>query len=484
MKTKQPQIINSHAQIKTVHFIGIGGIGMSGLAQFFKWMGYHVSGSDRALDNPETKELFEKLTAQGIKLYEQNGAYAENQKTDVLVYSTAVEEGNPDLITGRDRPRWHRAEALAFLNNELKDKTSIAIAGSCGKTSVTGWVGEVITKLGFDPIVLNGGMINSFKTEKFPGNFKPGKGKFFIFEADESDKSLVAFKPDYSIILNIGTDHYSKEELIEVFETFLKNTKKGAVIEKQVYDKLNPESYKHLKIVLFSDDMKDKENSTWLLDNYYMQNGTAKACCVKDESRIQLNLPVPGIHNATNVLSILALTDLLELDNSYSDIVSKIETFKGVHRRFEHIGKTENGAVVYDDYAHNIEKIASAIATAREVVSGRIFAVFQPHGYGPLSFMKDCLFLTLEKTLRKEDRFIFMPVYYAGGTSSFTPKSSAVCDIYMSKSAVNDRYLTFNSRESAGKYLLSTSVKGDIILIMGARDASLSIWAEEFIPKK
>ena len=468
-------------QINTVHFIGIGGIGMSGLAQFFKWVGHEVSGSDRALNNPENKELFEKLATQGIKLYAQDGSYAGNQQTDILVYSTAIEEENPDFRAGTGLPRWHRAEALAFLNETLQNKISIAVTGSCGKTSVTAWIGEVLTNLGFDPVVLNGGMINSFKTEEFFGNFKPGNGKFFVFEADESDKSLVAFTPEYSMILNIATDHCSKEELIEVFEKFLKNTKKGAVIEKQVYEQLNPESYKHLRVFQFSSDAEYREGRAWILKNYCLQNGTSKAWCTKKGKNIELNLPAPGIHNAVNALSILALTDLLELENSYSEIVDSVEHFKGVHRRFEYVGETRRGAKVYDDYAHNVEKIASAIGAAQEIVSSRIFAVFQPHGYGPLNFMKAELFPNLEKILRKEDCFVFMPVYYAGGTSSFSPKSSLVCEEYELKSAVDGRYLTFDSRNDAGKYLVSTSDKNDIILIMGARDGSLSIWASELI---
>jgi len=114
---------------------------------------------------------------------------------------------------------------------------------------------------------------------------------------------------------------------------------------------------------------------------------------------------------------------------------------------------------------------------AQEITSGRVLAVFQPHGYGPLNFMRDDLFPVLEKLLRKKDSFIFMPVYYAGGTSSFTPKSSEVCKEYELKSTVDGRYLTFNSRDAAGEYLLSVSGKNDIILIMGARDGSLSLWA-------
>ncbi len=483
MKNPQTQITNHKSQIKTVHFIGIGGIGMSGLAQSFKWIGYEVSGSDRALSNPENKELFEKLEGQGIKLFIQNGSYAGNQKTDLLVYSTAIEGGNPDFTAGKNLPRWHRSDALAFLNELMIDKDTIAVTGSCGKTSVTAWLGESFTNLGLDPIVLNGGMINSFKTKKFTGNFKPGKGQFFVFEADESDKSLLAFKPDYSVILNIGTDHYSKEELIEVFEQFLKNTKKGAVIEKHVFDMLRPEFYNHLKIVLFSCEIKNRKNM-WSLKNYCLENISAKACCTKNELKVEINLPIPGIHNAANALSVLAITDLLELKNSYSDVVASIEKFNGIHRRFEYIGTTENETVVYDDYAHNVEKIVSAILTAQEIVNGRVFAIFQPHGYGPLSFMRNSLFPTLEKVLRKKDCFIFVPVYYAGGTSSFTPESSEVCEEYRLKSAINDRYLTYDSRSTAGKYLVSVPEKNDMVLIMGARDGSLSIWARELAGKE
>ena len=477
MENTQTQIIDNEIQIKTIHFIGIGGIGMSGLAQFFKWMGYEVSGSDRAVDNPENRELFEKLTGQGIKLYLQDGSYMDNQITDILIYSTAVENKNPDFLVSENLPRWHRAEALSFLEKQLAEKKSIAITGSCGKTSVTGWIGETLTNLELDPIVLNGGMINDFKTEKYSGNFKPGSGNYFVFEADESDKSLVAFRPDYSMILNIGTDHYSKDELIEVFEQLLKNTKIGAVIEKQVYDLLKPEFYRHLNVVLFSGDLTCIDK-IWLLKSYSMKNSISRASCVGNKSRFELNLPLPGLHNATNALSILALADLLELDNSHQNIAKSIENFSGVHRRFEYIGKTISGAKVFDDYAHNVEKIASAISTAQEMVSGRIFSLFQPHGYGPLSFMRTSLFLALEKILRKEDKFVFMPVYYAGGTSSFTPKSSVVCEEYELKSNINGRYLTFESRNTATEYLLSTPGINDIILIMGARDGSLSIWAK------
>ena len=470
------------SNVRSVHFIGIGGIGMSGLAQLFNWMGFSVSGSDRALNNPENKELFEKLTAQGITLFVQDGSYIDEVRPDVLVYSTAVEEGNPDFTAGAGLPRFHRAEALACLCSKFKDKTSIGVTGSCGKTSVTAWIAETFDRLSLDPVVLNGGVINSFNDKEYSGNFKPGDGDYFIFEADESDKSLVAFEPDYSIVLNIGTDHYSKKELIEVFEQFLRNTKKGAVIEEKVYKLLSPDSYKHLDIVVFSDKEKmSKKKKIWQLKSYSVDDGKAKAVCIKDDLEIEMDLPVFGFHNAVNALSIFALTYLLGLENSFHDIIKAVESFNGVHRRFEYVGETQTGSVIYDDYAHNVEKIASAIQTAQEIVPGNVFAVFQPHGFTPLKFMREELFPALEKVLYRNDKFIFMPVYYAGGTSSFSPKSSEVCEEYDIKSYVNGRYYHFDSREAAEGYLKSETESSDIILIMGARDGSLSIWAKEMI---
>jgi UDP-N-acetylmuramate--alanine ligase len=437
----------------SVHFVGIGGVGMSGLAQMYRWAGFEVSGSDRALNNPENIELFAKLRKQGIRIHLQDGSFIKEGNPSLMVYSTAIESDNPDFIAGKDIEKIHRAKALSQIVVFMKDKVSIAISGSCGKTTATAWAGEALYNLGLDPIVLNGGMINSFCDETYTGNFHPGKGKYFIYEADESDKSLVAFSPDYSVLLNIGTDHYSKEELVEVFEKFLKNTKKGAVIESELFEMLSKESYSHLQVKIVS--------------------------CNVNREKIEFHLPQPGEHNVANALCVIALINLIIPDIDLQKVISAVESFNGVYRRFEKKGFTSNGAQVIDDYAHNVEKIVSCIKTAQEISSGRVFAVFQPHGYGPFKFMREPLFPELEKCLRTDDKFILMPVYYAGGTSSFTPKSEEVHAEYDSKSIIKDRYLFFENRVSAGKFLQDNTSSGDTIIIMGARDSSLALWADE-----
>lgn len=463
-----------------IHFVGIGGIGMSGLAQFYRWAGFEVSGSDRALNNPENVELFAKLKKQGINIFLQDGSFAANQKTELMVYSTAIEEDNPDFIAGGKIEKWHRAEALSNIVEFLKNKISIAVTGSCGKTTVTAWMAETMVLLGLDPIFLNGGMVNSFVDETYTGNFRPGKGNFFVYEADESDKSLVAFHPDYSIALNIGTDHYSKEELVEVFEKFVKNTRKGAIIEKAVFKMLNPDSYNHLNVSIISFDDKDlkTEKEVWMLDSYKTGEKQIAECSCAGE-KFSIILPTPGMHNAANALAVTALVKMLAEEQPVSNIVKAVERFKGVHRRFEYKGKTFSGASVIDDYAHNVEKIVSCIKTGQEISRGKIFTVFQPHGYGPFRFMREYLFPELEKTLRKEDKFILLPVFYAGGTSSFSPKSSEVNDEYSQKSRTKNRYLYFDNRKLAESFLSKEAGNGDLIIVMGARDSSLGVWAGE-----
>ena len=449
---------------------------MSGLAQSYMWAGFKVSGSDRALDNPENLELFAKLRKQGIKLYPQDGSFVKDGKPALIIYSTAIEADNPDFIAGKYIEKKHRAAALSDIVDFMKGKISVAVSGSCGKTSATAWLGETLYNLGLDPIVLNGGMINTFCNETYSGNFKPGKGKYFVYEADESDKSLVAFSPDYSILLNIGTDHYSKEELVEVFEKFLKNTKTGAVIEEELFKMLSPKSYSHLRLKVIS--LGSESSASWKLNSY--QGGleqTARFIC--DNQEFGIKLLQPGVHNAANALCVAAAIKLLEPNIDLKAIFSSVESFQGVHRRFERKGKMSNGAEVIDDYAHNVEKIVSCIKTVQEISEGKIFAIFQPHGYGPFKFMREPLFPELEKVLRENDKFIFMPVFYAGGTSSFTPKSEEVQAQYKDKSEVKNRYHFFESRQSAKRFLLENTAIGDTIVIMGARDSSLALWGIE-----
>jgi len=443
-----------------IHFVGVGGIGMSALAQLFAAHGCEVSGSDRGAEQSENQAIIAPLKAQKIKIFPQDGSFIKTITPDCLVYSTAIEDDNPDFIAVPGIPRVHRAAALAAAINMNKDKISIAVTGSCGKTSVTAWLAEALYNLDADPACLNGGLINSFRAPDCAGNYRYGEGKCFVFEADESDKSLLVYRADYVLILNMGTDHYSKEELVEVFATFAANAGKGVILEQEVFDLIKDRLPENLSVLIFEKDVRE----------YKIVDGFARA----QINDMQITLPVFGMHNALNAAAVLAMLSVFGYDNESAK--KAVENFNGVWRRFDYAGQTDKGAAVYDDYAHNPEKIVSCIRAAQEITSGRVFAVFQPHGFGPLGFMRDALFKKLEKVLGREDEFILLSPFYAGGTSSFKPTSEEVSTDYKRKG--DKKYSCCVSRLELTEYLWTNAQSNDIILIMGARDNSLSDYAK------
>ena len=442
-----------------IHFVGVGGIGMSALAQFFTAQGCEVSGSDRGAERIENQAIIAPLKAQNIKIFPQDGSFIKSIKPDCLVYSTAIEDDNPDFLAAPGVSRVHRAEALAAAINLNDEQISIAVTGSCGKTTVTAWLSEALSNLDADPTCLNGGLVNSFRTSECAGNYRHGEGKYFVFEADESDKSLLRYKADYVVILNMGTDHYSKRELTRVFAAFASSAGKAVILEEKVFNRIKKHLPGNLRVIVFGPEIR----------KYRIVDGKAR---VRIRNR-RINLPNCGKHNAYNAAAVIAT--LSELGYDKESTKSAVEDFNGVWRRFDYAGRTYIGAAVYDDYAHNPEKIVSCIRAAKEIASGRVFAIFQPHGFGPLGFMRDALFKKLERTLRRDDEFILLPPFYAGGTSSFTPTSEEVSTGYQQKG--RKKYSCCVSRLELTEYLNSTVQSDDIILIMGARDNSLSDYA-------
>ncbi len=453
-----------------LHFVGIGGIGMSGLAKMLAEQGYKVTGSDRGSEQPENRRIIESLENSGVRIFPQNGSFIEVCAPDYLVYSSAIETDNADFVAAPTIPREHRALTLAAAINAMHNCCSVAVSGSCGKTTVTAWLAETMHLAGLAPSCLNGGLMNRFCTKSNAGNYLHGDGRYMVFEADESDRSLVAYSPDYGIIMNIGTDHYSKDELAEVFGQFISKLKRGLVIEKEAWHRLKGYIPDYLKLVVFDGNGKEGD---WRLTNYQY---TDSKIMTEVNNHIHFELPVSGRHNAVNAMAVMATMSLLGV--APEETAPLLKEFKGVWRRFDFAGKMPNGARVYDDYAHNVEKIASCIASAQELVpDGRVFAVFQPHGFGPLGFMRDDLLPGLEKTLRPDDRFIFLPPFYAGGTSSFTPTSQEVASEYRKKGSRT--YTYFDERKDLAAMLRREATARDLVLIMGARDNSLSDWALE-----
>ncbi len=498
------------------HFIGIGGIGMSGLAQMAVKQGIEVTGSDRDYTKPENRRILDKLEAQGIRIYPQDGSFMTGPVPDTLIYSTAVEDSNPDFSAGVGISRLHRAEALEKLIELAHFEHVIAVTGSCGKSTVTAYLSETLANLGEDPDCLNGALCKRFRTGNYAGNYRPGNGRYFVFEADESDKSLLRFSPDYALVLNIGTDHYDKAELRRVFREFLARVRQGAVLSGQVRELLE-EDLPEISLKVFASGIGGNGDEAVLrcrpwthLDKVYVDGAPAAidpelgdrpasdrkginnmmeiAGIHREDFRIEstgfaaefagggvLPLPSPGEHTALNALAVLTVLEMLGFPRE--KILQALVRFDGVWRRFDSHGITAQGAAVYDDYAHNPEKISSALRAAQSVASGNVYAVFQPHGFRPLGFMREELYRDLVKLLRRGDQFLMLEPYYAGGTTSFSPTSLEVITQYRSLGP-EERFLHMPDRETLRQYLQNSAGPGDVILIMGARDNSLSDYAE------
>ena len=462
----------------SMHFVGIAGIGMSGVAQAAASRGIRVTGSDRALHSAENERILSSLRKQGIRLFEQDGSVYRSGEPlpEALVYSTAVEEDNPDFLQApRGIRRLHRSEAITLLACNTPGERICAVAGTSGKTTVTAWLTESLYRLGADPGSLCGGLMNHFSDHDLCGNFLPGKGPF-VLEADESDKSLLNYTPDSALVLNIGTDHYSREELADVFRRFLLSAKGPAVVGDRAFLEMGPSHFRGRDVTLFSADPGPDS-----LDGFPVRRLTSRRAArdgyfCSFAGAEEFRLPSPGLHSALNALAVHTMLTAMGYDSGRA--LDALKRFSGVWRRFDFAGYLPSGAPVYDDYAHNVEKIRSCLAAAKPMAAGRIYAVFQPHGFRPLGFMREELFAMLEETLGPGDEFLFLPVFYAGGTASFTPTSDEVAASFAARSSHPERYRCVTDRSEAEARLASAG-REDLVLIMGARDNSLSLWAKK-----
>ena len=347
------------------HLIGIGGVGMSALATALVKLGDTVTGADRTLGTPNVRFL-ESL---GVKVFPDDGSGVD-ATTDEVVVSTAIEETNAGLRKARELgiPVTHRAKALA---RTLRDYKLVAVVGTCGKSTVTAMLGHVLAECGLDPMCVNGANVSGWE-----GAVRFGKGEYAVAEVDESDKSLVAFKPYAALVTNASADHYSKEEMDEVFDAFVRDVPGPIVDGRRDADMLDGDETEELK-------------------------------------RVQ---PLPGKHNLQNAMLAVAMAKALGIEGGKA--IAALASFRGVERRLQRIDRPgDKPFAVYDDYAHNPEKIHAMWTTLADKHPQGICVIWRPHGYGPLRKMKDALATMLRATVRPQDKLLLLPVYDAGGTA-------------------------------------------------------------------
>ncbi|MDP8219457.1 MAG: UDP-N-acetylmuramate--L-alanine ligase [Candidatus Theseobacter exili] len=448
------------------HFIGIGGIGMSAIAQYFALKGNDVSGSDRMYDSNPENIKFNILKEQGIKLYQQDGSKINNS-IDRIVITPAIEMDNPDKERANELgiKICARTEVLAGIFNDFTRK--IAVSGTSGKTTVTAMIVHCLNELGCDVTAFVGGFLNNKLKCEGLGNVCVGQSDICVIEADESDGRLELYKPSIGVITSLSNDHLDIEKMKQVIRGFSDNVEDVLIVNGDIKSLNTAINKSELKYIFgLSDDNNMQAKDIKLYGTYvkFYING------------VSFRVNGPGIYTVMNALAACCVVEYIGF--SLEKISRVLKSYKGVKRRFDILGE-EGGVTVVDDYAHNPEKIYSAI-TAAKINRKRIMAVFQPHGYAPTKMMWSELVETFAKAIRVQDVLIILDVYYAGGTVDRSFSSSDIAAAVLKE----NRKLDVNychTREEALSKIKEESVSGDLILIMGARDETLSDYAADIL---
>jgi len=439
-----------------LHFAGIMGSGMSAIAQYLAWSGQEITGSDRIALAEEMKETKEKLERCGCLLFPQDGS-GITSATEALVITSAIEDDNADITAARKRglPIWHRSDVLAAI---AASQRTIAVCGTSGKSTVAALVFEILRACGQSPSLITGANLVRLNEEGLLGNAFKGDSGILIIEADESDGSLVKYHPEKAVFLNISKDHKSVSETLSFFERLADQT--PWVIKNA--DDPGLDSIKVTSLFGLSEgaDCRPEVVKAVTPSVRFTLKG------------IDFELPLPGYHNLSNALAALWVGE--SQGCSLKEMVEPLREFRGLKRRFS-LCRTPRGITVIDDYAHNPQKIKAAILTARDF-GARLFAVFQPHGYGPTRFLKEELVDTFTRLIREADEVYFLPIYYAGGTVKKDISSADLADL------VKQRGVMAHAPQSRIRLIsaLKERVKpGDAVILMGARDPSLSLLFQE-----
>src|SRR5215470_7387843 len=454
-------------------FCGIGGSGMTPLALIIQARGGRVEGSDRALDQGRSAERFDFLRARGVLLHPQDGS-GVRRAGQVLVTSAAVEETVRDVEAARriGAVVTTRARLLAELFNGAA--LSIGVAGTSVKSTTVGMIGWILHSAGKSPTIMNGADMKDFVSVDSPfASAMIGEGEAFVSEVDESDGSIAFFEPRVAVVNNISLDHKSLDELRTLFRDFI------AKAQTVVLNLDNAET------AALSIDLKPGQAVTYslgaaqahLLASPPSRSPVGIAFQVKARDTgevVDVDLKVPGLHNMANALAALSAANACGV--ALAEAAAHLGEFSGIRRRLEVVG-TANEITVIDDFAHNPHKISATLETMH-AFPGRLLLMFQPHGYGPIRLMRDGFVGCFASGLRDEDVLVMPEPVYFGGTVDRSVGSS---DIVREIQRRGRKAFAFPDRGACGDTLVRLARRGDRIVVMGARDDSLSQFAYELL---
>ncbi|RCL00704.1 MAG: UDP-N-acetylmuramate--alanine ligase [Candidatus Tokpelaia sp. JSC189] len=447
-----------------IHFIGIGGIGMSGIAEVLHNLGYKVQGSDQ-IDNSNVDRLREK----GIKVLVGHDVRNLGD-AEIIVISTAIRKDNPEYAAAREKllPIVQRAEMLAEL---MRFRQAVAIGGTHGKTTTTSLVGTLLEAGGFDPTVINGGIINAYGT-----NTRVGAGEWMVVEADESDGSFLKLPADIAVVTNVDPEHLdyygSFEGVRKAFCQFVENIP---------FYGFGVMCLDHPEMQAIISDINDRRVTTYGANsqadvrflNYWMEGTRSHFDVIIHNRKTGLTiemgnlvLPMPGRHNVSNATAAIAVAH--ELGVSDKAIAHGLASFCGVKRRFTHTGSWK-GVEIFDDYGHHPVEIMAVLAAARDVVLGKIIAIVQPHRF---SRLRD-LFYEFATCFNNADIVIVAPVYPAGEEPIKGIDAQVLVARIKAAGHCVVRYI--NGPEEIAPLIRKTAKSGDGIVFLGA--GNITQWA-------
>jgi UDP-N-acetylmuramate--alanine ligase len=451
-------MISSLNEFKNPFFIGIAGTGMSALAQYLQGIGKNVSGSDRYFKEGEFNETKDKLEAEGIKCFLQDGS-GINDRTDLVVVSTAIEDTVYEVQKAKQLniSIIKRSELLALI---AESKKTIAVGGTSGKSTTTAMLFAILEHAGMQPSIISGAGLTSIIKEGKIGNAKVGKGDWLVIEADESDGSIIHYKPEIGLLLNIDKDHKEIESLMEIFTVFKNNSKKFVVNRSHSLAT-------RLSQNINTDFSIDEEIRAGYTANGFKQSGFNIQYSIFD---VQFSINAIGRHNMENAVAAASVAHQIGVELQTS--ADALKNYEGIYRRSQVYGN-KNGVWLIDDYAHNPVKCAASIMACQPVAQ-KVIAWFQPHGYAPTKFLRNDFVDEIAKALRPVDEIWMSEIFYAGGT---TTKDISSNDLVNDLKAKGANAFFVENRNDLVSSVRSHLTDNCVLLLMGARDPSLEQFA-------
>ncbi|MBL8537460.1 MAG: UDP-N-acetylmuramate--alanine ligase [Hyphomonadaceae bacterium] len=461
-------------EAKSYFMSGIGGSGMLPLALILRARGHEVAGSDRALDQGRLAPKFDYLRAHGIELFPQDGSGLK-RPDQILVRSAAVEDTVGDVIAAKrlGARDMKRPELLSELFNAAAVR--IGVAGTSGKSTTTAMIAWILHCAGRDPTVMNGAVMKNFVTpDALFASALVGAGDAFVAEVDESDGSIARYKPSITVVNNIALDHKSMDELRALFAGFVARAE-IAVLNLDNEETANLVLKAKVRVKTFS--LRSGLADLHATDIRPAPDGV-RFTVLEREARTSadVRLSVPGEHNVSNALAALCVARACGVE--MKDAAAALSGFAGTKRRLEIVGAAA-GVTVLDDFAHNPDKITATLKTLH-AFPGRLLIFFQPHGFGPLKLLRQDFIDCFAANMDDEDVLLMPDPVYHGGTVDRAVGSE---DIVRGVRARGLQALAFAERGACGDKLLELAEAGDRIVVMGARDDTLSAFASEVLDR-